>query len=191
MRKSIALLVVILVSGCAGPHKPDTKAPNTKTDENWRIVYKTPPFPSTTLAADVLLGFTIWEIRGIIPMESWGVVEDVEPIKFHIQNIALAPFSQEGELAIGSREMRDRAALIGGDFGLVDAEYLLEHQADIPASWQNYGIVFPGTVLRNSSDNGFYVPVLICWIGGDWQLSFNSLDGDWGDRYWRVPRIKE
>lgn len=176
-RNATILLIFITINCCAGPRKPDTKAPDSQIEENWIV---RDPFPSATLAVDIILRNTIWEIEGVVPRESWMVVEDVQPTAFKIKDVVFVSFFERNEFYISGQEMRRRAALLHGNLGLVDAKYLLEHQVEIPVVFQNYYIVFPGTVLQNSFNRRLYVPVLYwLWPTNSWDIYFAPLDNFW------------
>ncbi len=137
------------------------------------------PFPSATLAADIILEKTTWKVDGVIPEVSWGVVEDVQPSKFKIQDLELHSLFKAGESGISNPEMRRRAIVLGGNLGLVDAKYLIAYQTEIPDEWQDCYIVFPGTVLRNSFTGDSYAAVLYATGISSWRLSFTYLNSDW------------
>lgn len=182
LRVAVVSGVIYLVCCCASRQKPDTQISDSKPDEHLVATEKSSvfdPFPSATLAADIIREQTTWELDGIIPYEAWQVVEDVQPTSFRIQDVAPSSFLKEGESEITSQEMRRRAVVLDGNMGLVDAKYLLQHQIDIPADWQDCYFVFPGTVLRKSTDNHLFIPILIYGTYGGWSLYFSDLDSDW------------
>lgn len=182
IRFVVVLGVAYLVCCCVPRQKPDTQRSDTRSDEHRVAVEKSAvedPFPSATLALDIIRAQTTWELDGIIPYEAWQVVEDVQPTSFRIQDVAPNSFLRTDESEITSQEMRRRAVVLRGNMGLVDAKYLLEHQIDIPADWEDCYLVFPGTVLRKSTDGHLFIPILIYGTYGGWNLYFSDLDADW------------
>lgn len=123
--------------------------------------------PSSTLAA------------ALIP-KGWTVIEDVAPSTFKVRDLKFKSFFERGEFYITSKKMRQRAIDMKGNLGLVDGQYLLEHQAEIHVGLGGKYIVLPGTLLRDL-DDCLRVPCL-SWDGGRWYLIFCRLDGGWDDR---------
>jgi len=126
-------------------------------------------FPSATLAAD------------LIP-KGWKIIEDVAPSKFKISDLKLAPFMEEGEDYGYGKPVREYSVGFKDNLGLVDAKFILEHQQEIPAEFQNNYLVFSGTVLRNPDDGSRRVACL-CWIEESlgWSLYWCWL---WLDCFW-------
>lgn len=107
----------------------------------------------------------------------WELVEDAtEPVEIRIGDLELASFLYQHETFVSGEEMRNRAKGMGVMLGQRHAEYLLGHQEEIPAEWQKYYLVFPGTVWRGRN-GGLSVPYLD-WLGGRWYLSFGWLGPD-------------
>ena len=120
--------------------------------------------------------------------EGWTLIEDVsEPDEISISGLEIFSFLKEGEDHISGEEMRSRAKDMGANLGQKHAEYLLEHQADIPKDWRSFYLVFSGTCWRYP-DGDLIVPCL-GWSGGRWCLCFLWLGDGWGsnDRFLR-PR---
>src|SRR3989338_10392851 len=116
--------------------------------------------------------------------EGWTLLEDVTvPEQISISGLEIFSFLKEGEDHISGEEMRSRAKDMGANLGQKHAEYLLEHQADIPKDWRSFYLVFSGTCWRYP-DGDLIVPCL-GWSGGRWCLCFLWLGDGWGsnDRF--------
>jgi len=110
--------------------------------------------------------------------EGWELVEDVsEPATIVIADLEVISFLREGEGSVSGDVMRKRAVELGVNFGQRHAEFLLEHQGEIPRNWRDYYLVSPGTVWRDSG-GGFFMPFLR-WLGRRWVLGFHWLGDDW------------
>ena len=109
--------------------------------------------------------------------EGWTLVEDVEGDPLSADNLELVSFLRRREDHVSGETMRERAKKEKANLGQRQAEWLLEHQEEIPSDWQNYYLVFPGTVWQASGDD-LGVPGL-CWHGDGWYLSFGWLEDDW------------
>ena len=106
--------------------------------------------------------------------EGWTVERDEPPTgktKFDFK-----PVCKQGSW-INSDEMIKKSKELNGYVGMAEAEYLLEHQDLIIKDIQDKYIIFPATILRNSS-GGRCVAYLL-WDGGRWVLHFNWLDHRW------------
>lgn len=118
--------------------------------------------------------------------EGWALLEDAgEPSSISIADLELVSFLKRGESYIGGEEMVKRAKKSGANLGQRHAEFLLEHQDEIPAKYRKHYLVFPGTIWR-FRDGGRLVPYL-CWDGGRWELVFGWLGRGW-DSSARLPR---
>ncbi len=121
--------------------------------------------------------------------EGWTLIEDVsEPEQILISGLEIFSFLKEGEDHISSEEMRSRAKDMGAHLGQRHAEYLLEHQADIPKDWRSFYLVFPGTFWR-FPDGYLRVPFLY-WNGVRWCLVFLWLGFGW-DSSVRFLRVRK
>lgn len=58
-------------------------------------------------------------------------------------------------------ELQEKVKKFNSNFGQHTAEYLFDHQTEIPEEWRNLYLVFPGTVWRNPYLGSLYVPYLI------------------------------
>src|SRR3989344_6191300 len=103
--------------------------------------------------------------------EGWEYLKHVKRSITSISKLNLVPVLKKGENCIGSAEMLRRARVeLNANLGQEDAEFLLQHQEEIPKKWRNYYISFPGTVFFRS-DGYLGVPSLR-WDGGRWYLWF-------------------
>ncbi len=113
--------------------------------------------------------------------DGWTLLEDTrEPWPISVAKTELVPFLKEGEERIGGEEMvrRSREEL-HIDLGQKHAEYLLDHQAEIPEEFRKFVMVFTGTVWRDRVGRR-YVPYLY-WFGERWCLGFGWLGRDFRD----------
>jgi len=104
--------------------------------------------------------------------EGWTLLEDVEgPAEISAGNLELVPFLKEGERYIEGEELVRRArGELRANLGQRHAEYLLEHQEEIPEEFRKYYLAFPGTVWRDR-DGVRYVACLY-WRGRRWYPDF-------------------
>jgi hypothetical protein len=84
---------------------------------------------------------------------------------------------KRGEDYISGEELVKRAKELKANLGQQQAEYLLEHQEEIPEEWQRYCLVFTGTVWRDRHGDRS-VPCL-GWDGRRWCLSLHWLEFGW------------
>lgn len=110
--------------------------------------------------------------------DGWTRLEHVQRSITSITDLKLVPILKKGENSINGEEMVRRArAELNANFGQEDAEWLLEHQNEIPKEWRNYYLAFPGTVWQVSGGNR-RVPYL-GWFDAGWCLLFYWRDYDW------------
>ncbi|MEX1061791.1 MAG: hypothetical protein WEC39_01625 [Patescibacteria group bacterium] len=109
--------------------------------------------------------------------DGWELAEDQE-IVVPASLLEATTFLRRGESSISGEEMRRRSVELGANLGQRQAEYLLDHQEEIPKEWRAFYLVFPGTFWRDR-DGDLEVPCLRCY-GGRWNLHFFWLGGDWG-----------
>lgn len=105
----------------------------------------------------------------------WKLLENT-PRRLTSANIEAVSFLKGNETYINGEEMVRRAVELDANYGQEDAEFLLEHQADIPKELRSLYLVFPGTKWQGS-DEDRDVPCL-SWDGGQWVLFFCWLDYD-------------
>lgn len=106
-----------------------------------------------------------------------------------VADLELVPFLKEGEICIGGEELviRSRGEL-DTNYGQEDAEWLLEHQDEIPREFRNYYLVFPATVWRRRDG-----PRFISYLGfggGQWGAGLDRLEDDFGG-YERLVRPRK
>lgn len=123
--------------------------------------------------------------------DGWELIENVgfEPPLTYIKKIELISFLKDGESYINSEVMVERAKNeLHANLGQQHAEYLLEHQSEIPKEFQKYYLVFLGTKWR---PGGYRCVPYLEWDGGKWLLCFRWLDNSsWDDDY-RLVRPRE
>ena len=125
-------------------------------------VTKKKTFPSSAIAAKY----------------GYEVVKDVEPSQFKVKNLKFITFLESGELYINSITMCQRAVTLKGNLGLVDGQYLFDHQNEIPKEMRGKYIVLPGTLLPDS--DGDLRVACLDWGGGCWVPCFGWFVNVWG-----------
>lgn len=106
--------------------------------------------------------------------DGWELLEDVDftligPL------LELVPFLKAGEDSIGGEEMVRRArGELRANLGQRYAEYLLEHQQEIPKEFRKYYIVFTGTIWCHPP--GRPRVAYLHWNGEQWVLDFRWLE---------------
>jgi len=120
--------------------------------------------------------------------DGWELIENVALEGESI--LTLDTFLREDESSVIGHTMLERAKEDaeekGARTGQLHAERMLEQQDKIPAEWQNFYLVFTGTVWRSSG--GFICVPCLCWGGGEWRLSGGCLGSDW-DGLSRLVRL--
>ncbi len=111
--------------------------------------------------------------------EGWTLIENVSRKITSITDLMLIPILKNGENSINGEEMVRRARTeLNANLDQEDAEWLLEHQAEIPKEWRKFYISLPGTVWQDL--DGFRRVPCLDWRGGEWCLSFYWLALGWG-----------
>ena len=79
--------------------------------------------------------------------EGWTLIEDCGfvPAITSIENLELVDYLKNGEKEIFGERMAIRAVELNANLGQKHAEFLLEHQEEIPKEFEKYLLVFPGT----------------------------------------------
>jgi hypothetical protein len=118
--------------------------------------------------------------------DGWKLLEHTPRRLTSASNLEGVAFLKAGESYILGEEMVRRARIESDtNWSQEDAEYLLEHQEEIPAELRNFYLVFTATVWEDSS--GRRLVACLFWIGEPWCLSFVRLDDGWYN-YFRLPR---
>jgi hypothetical protein len=122
--------------------------------------------------------------------DGWELVEDVGfAPPFDISKMELVSFLKNGENYINGEEMVRRGRTeLKVNLGQRHAEYLLEHQNEIPKEFRKFYPVFTGTIWRCPDGNRRVA--CLYWDGRQWVLSFRWLGDDWRS-YARLPRLRE
>ncbi len=117
---------------------------------------------------------------------NWTIVEDVgfNPAIKSVKDLILTPFLKDGEESIRGEELISRARRkLKANYGQIHAEYLLEHQKEIPEEFREYDLlVFPGTIWREDWNGSRFVPCL-CWRDSQWYLHWRWLGLNWDNDY--------
>ena len=123
--------------------------------------------------------------------KGWTLLEDTKESKesiVSIDKLEPVPFLKDGEAYVDGEELARRGLELHANLGQTHAEYMLEHQAEIPKEFRKYVLVFPGTKWRDR-DGDRYVPYLY-WDGRRWCLFFRWLGYDF-DSSCRLLRSRE
>lgn len=124
----------------------------------------------------------------------WMLVEDValegEP------SLILDNFFRRGDSRVAAYKMIERAKEEAGEkgacAGLLHAERMLEQDAEIPVEWQDFNLLFTGTVWQYE-DGRYVTPCLCHWRYGGWNLCFHCLDVRYYtpgvNNYYRLVRL--
>ena len=135
---------------------------------------KTPPVLPTMVLPMPVKGFRFDKTK-----DGWELIENVALEGESI--LTLDTFLREDESSVIGHTMLERAKEDaeekGARTGQLHAERMLEQQDKIPAEWQNFYLVFTGTVWRNS-DGRIYVPYLY-WSDDEWRLRWRYLGTYW------------
>lgn len=115
--------------------------------------------------------------RNMSKEKGWTLESDVgfNPVISSVDDLERVKFLNYDEHSILCAELEKRAKKMKANFGQQHAEWLLEHQNQIPESWRGTYIVFPGTVWHDSGSDS-RLPYLL-WYGGRWCLHFRWLGG--------------
>ena len=120
-----------------------------------------------------------WRVNFVRDMtkEGWTLLEDMrEPWPISAGKLDLVPFLRDRESYTGGEEVVIRArGDLSANLGQCHAEYLLDHQDEIPEEFRKYVLVFTGTIWRDRG-SGRGVPCLD-WDGKRWCLRFRWLEG--------------
>lgn len=111
----------------------------------------------------------------------------------HPEGVAVADlerieFLNFDERSFTGKELQKRARKLNINLGQHTAEYLLEHQDEIPEEWRGTYLVFPGTVWRGSG--GDRSVSCLYWGGERWCLDFGWLVGRFSSDI-RLVRVRD
>ncbi len=71
------------------------------------------------------------------------------------------------------------------------ARAVLEVQSEIPVEWQNFALLFSGTLYRNNLKGDISMPCLFYFKQeNEWWLSYTGTTGSWS-KFVRIVRVKE
>lgn len=121
----------------------------------------------------------------------WRLIEDTrEPEEFKVADLELISFTDKKEGHISSEEMRKQAKKLGASLGQYHAEYILEHQEDIPEEYRCKCPPFPGTLWSDPREC-LHMPFLK-WEEEEkkWHMYFIEFSCGWDqwDRLFRLRR---
>jgi len=102
-----------------------------------------------------------------------------------VQNLELVPFVTFNNPCISGSELRALARNLGVNYGQEDAEFILQHKDEIPEEFQEYRLLFPGTVWSDCECYAKF-PHLIFNDGlrhGPWLMGFSSVHDPFYSEY--------
>lgn len=106
--------------------------------------------------------------------EGWELMEDAPRRITSVKDLELVSFLKSGETLIKGEELVLRArGELNADYGQHDAEYLLEHQDEIPAEFRKYYLVFTKTIWRGQDSRRV---AFLSFVGERWYLLFYWLE---------------
>lgn len=106
--------------------------------------------------------------------EGWELLEHAPRIIASVRDLELVPFLRAGESSIRGYDLIGRARYeIAADYGQEDAEFILDHQDEIPEGFRKFYLVFPRTVWRDPG--GDLIVACMHWDGGRWFLFWSWL----------------
>lgn len=115
----------------------------------------------------------------IAAKHGYTVEADVKPSTFEVKNLEPVSFLEESDGgSVVGKVLRGRALILEANFGLVDGQYTLDHQKEIPEEMRSFYIVLSGTLLRRSG-GGLFVACLD-WAVDRWVLVFLWVGGAFG-----------
>ena len=110
--------------------------------------------------------------------DGWKLLENASRKISSIGDLELVTFLKKGENSINGKEIVRRARVeLDANYGQEDAEWLLEHQNEIPVEFREYYIVFTGTIWQHAV--GHRNVLYLHWSGRHWYLYFLWLDDGW------------
>lgn len=114
--------------------------------------------------------------------EGWKLLENTSRSLVSTSGLELVSFLKDGDGgSINGEELVLRArAELNANYSQEDAEYLLEHQDEIPKEFQRYYLVFTGTVWEDSV--GDRRVAYLHFGDGRWYLRFRWLGSDFYSR---------
>lgn len=118
--------------------------------------------------------------------DGWELAENVELGNSEI-SLQLNSLLREGEKYVKGSVVLERAKQMGNLAGQLHAERLLGLQKSIPKEWENFYLLFAGTVWRDPKgtlrEPGLY------WEGRKWYLEFDWFDGNIFSSNQRLVRL--
>lgn len=110
--------------------------------------------------------------------EGWTLLENTSRRLNSVSGLDLISFLRDGESSANGEEVTHRARIeLDANYGQEDAEFLLEHQEEIPEEFRQFYLVFPATVWRSS--HGRHNVSYLYWHRNWWHLGFGWLGSDW------------
>lgn len=92
-----------------------------------------------------------------------------------VSDLELVTFLKEGEILIGGEELVRRARTeLNANYSQEDAEWLLDHQDEIPEEFQNFYLLFTATVWKHYGHR--YIPYMDWFEWPGWSLAFTQFD---------------
>jgi hypothetical protein len=149
------------------------------------------------MAAFLFCGKTPPKFKFDQTKEGMSLVSDVgfSPKIFSPDNLEVMNFFPDGVEKLSGDDLMLHIRAPGFNLGQRHAEWLYEHQFDIPAEFRDYCFLFPGTVWHDPRAGEYdtrVVPTLCfeSFIGVvSWEIEFYHLDETFGN-HWRLLRVR-
>lgn len=121
--------------------------------------------------------------------EGWKLIEDTPRTISSAAKLEQVSFLKKGEDYIDGEELILRAR--GGlraNYGQHDAEWLFEHQEEIPEKLREFYLLFTDTIWQ--ACDGRRSVACLRWGGGRWDLRFRWLDASFFLSHDRLVRVR-
>ena len=110
--------------------------------------------------------------------DGWTLIGNTQRHIASVRDLEVVPFLKKGEDYISGEEMLRRARVeLDANYDEEDAEYVLEHQYEIPEEFRPYYLIFPGTGWLDLQ--GIHNVPALYWNDERWNLGFFWLTSGW------------
>jgi len=127
-------------------------------------------------------------------VKNWKFIKDTRQEKFFLPSeLEIVPFLDKRENSTTGTTLMSWARKMRANFGYMQLRYLLKHRKKMPAEWNEYIFVFPGTILCDDLYN-FRIPYLypiICESGRRFPSGYLFYDQPLLDPKYRLLRAIE
>lgn len=112
--------------------------------------------------------------------DGWELLKHSRRVITSVSELELVPFLKEGEQPIRGYDLLGRAEyeLDAYRYGQEDAEFIHDHQDEIPEEFRKFYLIFPRTIWRYPG--GSLSVACLSWDGERWRLGWGWLEGEFG-----------